>query len=220
MKIRNLLNDRLLREVARPALYLFLFALAGTLILAIIHSATAGKIRENERLALLKQVNTLVAPERYNNDPLQDQVTLAADTTHSAEPVTVYRARNNGQPVAAIYVTTSPNGYSGKIRMVVGINADQSLAGVRVVSHNETPGLGDRIDAQKDDWILQFAGKSLQNPSLNGWAVKKDGGEFDQFTGATITPRAVVNAVRETLLWSQDNQAGLYAMPAELNSDE
>lgn len=220
MKLREMINDGLLREITKPALYLFAFALTGTLILALIHSATAGKIRENERLALLKQVNTLVSPERYNNDPLQDQVTLAADSMNSAAPVTVYRARRDKQPVAAIYVTTSPNGYSGKIRMVVGINADQSLAGVRVVSHNETPGLGDRIDAAKDDWILEFTGKSLQNRSLSGWAVKKDGGEFDQFTGATITARAVVNAVRSTLLWSQDNQAALYAMPTETTINE
>lgn len=220
MKLRELFHDNLLKEVAKPALYLFIFALTGTLILALIHAATADKIKENERLALLKQVNTLVTPQRYNNDPLHDQVTLAADTMNSAAPVTVYRARRDEQPEAAIYVTTSPNGYSGKIRMVVGINADQSLAGVRVVSHDETPGLGDRIDAAKDDWILEFAGKSLQNPTLEGWAVKKDGGQFDQFTGATITARAVVNAVRSTLLWSQENQSRLYTLPAEVETNE
>ncbi|PIE00382.1 MAG: electron transport complex subunit RsxG [Thiothrix nivea] len=219
MRRLNLWQNDLLREIIKPALYLFAFALSGTLVLALIHSATAKQIRENERLALLRQINLLVAPEHYNNDPLADRVTLAADTMNSAEPVTVYRARQDQQPVAAIYVTTSPDGYSGKVRMVVGINADQSLAGVRVISHQETPGLGDRIDAAKDDWILEFTGKSLQNPSLDGWAVKKDGGQFDQFTGATITARAVVNAVRATLLWSQAHQAHLYAMPVE-TSDE
>lgn len=212
--------SHLSKEVAKPAFYLFMFALTGTLILSLINSATADKIQQNERIALLNQVNTLVARERYNNDPLQDQLTLPADTLNSAEPVTVYRARKDGQPVAAIYVTTTPNGYSGKIRMVVGVNADQSLAGVRVVAHKETPGLGDRIEVAKSDWILAFTGKSLQNPQLKGWAVKKDGGQFDQFTGATITARAVVNMVRSTLLWSQDNQAILYGMPAEFKTDE
>lgn len=212
--------NELIREIAKPAIYLFIFALAGTLILSLIHSATEGTIRENERIALLKKVNTLVPPGLYNNDPLSDRVTLPAETLNSAAPVIVYRARKDKQPVAAVYVTTSPNGYSGKIRMVIGINADQTLAGVRVVSHKETPGLGDRIDAEKSGWILEFAGKSLQNPLLNGWAVKKDGGQFDQFTGATITPRAVVNMVRSTLLWSQENQTSLYQMPAELNADE
>lgn len=215
MRLASLWQDNLLREMIKPALYLLAFALTGTLILALIHGATAGQIRENERLELLRQVNLLVAPERYNNDPLSDRVALAADTMNSAEPVTVYRARHDDQPVAAIYITTSPNGYNGKIRLVAGINADQTLAGVRVVSHQETPGLGDRIDAAKDDWILQFAGQSLQNPPLNDWAVKKDGGQFDQFTGATITARAVVSAVRATLLWSQENQTRLYTLPAE-----
>ena len=213
-------QNKMLREIAKPAIYLFIFALAGVLILSLINAATQDRISANERIALLKNVNTLVASGLYDNDPLSDRVTLPADTLNSAVPVTVYRARKNDQPVAAIYVTTSPNGYSGKIRMVIGINADQTLAGVRVVSHKETPGLGDRIDAEKNDWILEFAGKSLQNPEPNGWAVKKDGGQFDQFTGATITPRAVVNMVRSTLLWSQENQTVLYQMPAELNADE
>ena len=213
-------QNEMLREIAKPAVYLFIFALVGVLLLSLINAATQDRIAENERIALLKNVNTLVASGLYDNDPLSDRVILPADTLNSAAPVTVYRARKNEQPVAAIYVTTSPNGYSGKIRMVIGINADQTLAGVRVVSHKETPGLGDRIDAEKNDWILEFAGKSLQNPEPNGWAVKKDGGQFDQFTGATITPRAVVNMVRSTLLWSQENQSVLYQMPAELNADE
>ena len=213
-------QNEMIREIAKPAVYLFIFALAGVLLLSLINAATQDRIAENERIALLKNVNTLVASGLYDNDPLSDRVILPADTLNSATPVTVYRARKNEQPVAAIYVTTSPNGYSGKIRMVIGINADQTLAGVRVVSHKETPGLGDRIDAEKNDWILGFSGKSLQNPEPNGWAVKKDGGQFDQFTGATITPRAVVNMVRSTLLWSQENQSVLYQMPAELNADE
>jgi len=217
--IKNL-QDPLFREIAKPAFYLFMFALVGVLILSLIHSATEGRIEENERAALLEKVNVLVKSDRYDNDPLLDQVTLPGETLGSATPVTVYRARKDNQPVAAVYVTTSPNGYSGKIRMVIGINADQTVAGVRVVSHKETPGLGDRIEAQKNNWIKEFAEKSLQNPELNGWAVKKDGGQFDQFTGATITPRAVVNMVRSTLLWSQDNQDALFQMPAELNTDE
>lgn len=213
-------QNAMIREIAKPAGYLFIFALVGVLILSLIHGATEDRIAENERIALLKNVNTLVDSGLYDNDPLSDRIVLPTNTLNSAAPVTVYRARKNSRSVAAIYVTTSPNGYSGKIRMVIGINADQTLAGVRVVSHKETPGLGDRIDAEKNDWILGFAGKSLQNPQLNGWAVKKDGGQFDQFTGATITPRAVVNMVRSTLLWSQENQTSLYQMPAELNTDE
>ena len=119
--------------------------------------------------------------------------------------------RKQNQPVAAIFTATTPDGYSGNIRLVVGINADQTLAGVRVLTHKETPGLGDWIDAEKSDWILSFSGKSLQNPKDTGWAVKKEGGEFDQFTGATITPRAVVVAVKKVLIWSGQHTDILYA---------
>ena len=97
----------------------------------------------------------------------------------------------------------SREGYSGPINLLVAVNVDGTLSGVRVVSHKETPGLGDKIETNKDDWILGFVGKSLSNPSEALWKVRKDGGEFDQFTGATITPRAVVNAVREVLKYQQ-----------------
>ena len=107
------------------------------------------------------------------------------------------------QSIADVYEVTSLQGYSGPISLVIGVNADNTLRGVRVISHKETPGLGDKIETNKADWILQFAGKSLLNPTVSHWKVRKDGGDFDQFTGATITPRAVVNAVRETLEMAQ-----------------
>ncbi|MEZ5476830.1 MAG: electron transport complex subunit RsxG [Thiolinea sp.] len=185
------------------------------MILAIIHAATAERIAANERAALLEQINRLIAADAYDNNPLQDQVSLPAAALHSADPVTVYRARRNGTPVAAVYVVTSPHGYNGRIRLVVGVRADQTLAGVRVVSHRETPGLGDRIEAERSDWIEAFSGKSLDNPQPKGWAVQKDGGVFDQFTGATITPRAVVNSVRDVLIWAQQHQDALFRQAAD-----
>jgi electron transport complex protein RnfG len=105
----------------------------------------------------------------------------------------------------------APDGYSGTIRLLVGINLDGSLSGVRTLAHRETPGLGDKIEAERNDWILGFDGKSLDNPSLASWQVKRDGGAFDQFTGATITPRAVVKAVRNSLIYYRDNHAALFA---------
>lgn len=204
----------LLREIVKPALWLAGYALIGAITLAFIFAQTEERIAANERQALLERINTLIPQAAYDNDPLTDQITLTATVLDSADPVTVYRARKHGQPVSTIFVITSPNGYSGNIRMVVGVHADQTLAGVRVVAHKETPGLGDGIDANKSDWIQQFAGLSLNNPDSKRWAVKKDGGQFDQFTGATITPRAVVNTIRTVLDWSRVNQDTVYTLPA------
>ena len=201
----------LVHEVSKPTLLLAGFAVAGTLLLAGVHNLTAKQIAESERLGLLKRINTLVEASRYDNNPLEDKISLPPAELNSSEPVLVYRLRKQNQPVAAIFTATTPDGYSGNIRLVVGINADQTLAGVRVLTHKETPGLGDWIDAEKSDWILGFAGKSLQNPKDTGWAVKKEGGEFDQFTGATITPRAVVVAVKKVLIWSGQHTDTLYA---------
>lgn len=203
--------NALVREVSKPTLLLAGFALAGTLLLAGVHSLTAKQIAESERQALLTRINTLVDAKRYDNNPLTDTLSLPPTELNSSEPVLVYRLRKQNQPVAAIFTTTTPDGYSGNIRLVVGVNADQTLAGVRVLVHKETPGLGDWIDIEKSDWILGFSGKSLQDPNEAAWAVKKDGGQFDQFTGATITPRAVVAAVKRVLVWSAQHTDTLFA---------
>lgn len=208
------MNNSLLQEILKPGLFLAGFALLGTLALALIYGLTLPQVQANERATTLKQLNALVSAQEYDNDLLADPLTLPAADFGSAEAVTVYRASKQGNPVAGLFIVSAPDGYSGSIRMVVGVRADQSLAGVRVLAHKETPGLGDKIDAGKNDWVLGFNGKSLQNPALTGWAVRKDGGEFDQFTGATITPRAVVGAVKRTLLWSQQHFATLFSPTA------
>ena len=163
----------------------------------------------------MSRLNALVDHQTYNNDLLADTVELPAAEFGSADKVTVYRARQQGVPVAALFTVTAPDGYSGRIRLIIGINADQTLAGVRVLGHKETPGLGDKIEVERSDWILGFNGKSLQNPTDTGWAVRKDGGEFDQFTGATITPRAIVKAVKNTLAWSQQHFSTLFQQEAK-----
>ena len=126
------------------------------------------------------------------------------------KPVTVYRARKSGKPFAAVFSTVAPDGYSGEIRLLVAVKADGSLAGVRVLEHKETPGLGDLIDESKSRWILGFDGLSLGNPPEKQWKVKRDGGSFDQFTGATVTPRAVVEAVKNILSFFKANQEKVF----------
>ena len=122
----------------------------------------------------------------------------------------IYLARQGDQVVTAIIPATARDGYSGDIEMIVGVNRDGTVAGLRVLSHKETPGLGDKVDMKKSDWVLDFDGRSLEDPTPEGWAVKKDKGVFDSFTGATITPRAVVSATRRTLEYARDNAKTLY----------
>ena len=123
----------------------------------------------------------------------------------------VYRARLAGHPVAAIIESVAPDGYSGSIRLLVGVTPDGRLLGVRVLQHHETPGLGDAIEERRSDWIRSFEGRSLRDPPLARWKVRKDGGDFDQLTGATMTPRAVVAAVRNTMLFVQRQGPALFA---------
>ncbi len=190
------------RPVLVSSLFLFLFAVVGSGVVAYTHDHTAERIHDNERRALLKSLNEIIPADRYDNDIFHDILYVRhKELLGTDKPVPVYRARKNGWPVAAVLAPVAPDGYNGNIRLLVAINLDGTLAGVRVVQHRETPGLGDGIETSNSDWILGFTGKSLENPGKDGWKVKRDGGEFDQFTGATITPRAVVKAVHNALLY-------------------
>ena len=169
---------------------------------------------------ILQQLGQIVPSGHYDNAMHEDFFRFR-DETHfpQGQEVTAYRARSGGRPVAVILRFDATNGYNGPIRLLVGIDRSGRLAGVRVVSHRETPGLGDAIEAAKSDWILGFAGKSLADPAPPGWAVRRDGGTFDQFTGATITPRAVVEGVRRALDFFEDNRAFLFDAAAAGRQD-
>jgi electron transport complex protein RnfG len=194
------------RQILMSGAFLWLFAIAGTILVAFTEYSTSSAIAENERQLLLRNLYALLPREKLDNDIATDIRRLAASTLLGTETETsVYRARLAGEPVAAVFNSIAPNGYSGRIHLLVGVYADGSLAGVRVVKHSETPGLGDAVELRKSPWIKSFDGKSLDNPETSGWAVKRDGGDFDQFTGATISPRAVVKAVHNTLLYYQQN---------------
>ncbi len=192
------------------AAILALFAIAGSALVAFTQAATRERIAANERETLLNTLYALVPPETVDNDMVLDTLEVRDPEQLGAPVTTVYRGRKQGQPVAAVLTTTVPNGYSGPIRLLVAVRYDGTLGGVRVISHKETPGLGDKVEERRSDWIYDFTGKSLGNPPLEQWKVKRDGGVFDQFTGATITPRSVVNAVRKTLLYVRDHRDALY----------
>ena len=200
------------RNMLIGALILGLFSVVGTGLVALTYEGTAERIAENERQALLRSLHQLIAPESHDNDIYADVITVHDKAMlGSKDGVNVYRARKGGLPIAAVINATAPDGYNGSINLLVGINYDGTLAGVRVVSHRETPGLGDGIEVERSDWILGFNGRSLLDPEANGWKVKKDGGVFDQFTGATITPRAIVKAVYNTLRYYQGHREALFA---------
>jgi electron transport complex protein RnfG len=194
------------RQILLSGLFLGLFAVVGTSFVALTEHNTRQTIAQNERRVLLRNLQALLPAEKLDNDIVTDTLLIPAASLLGTENESlVYRARMRGDPVAAIFNSIAPNGYSGKIHLLVGVYFDGSIAGVRALKHAETPGLGDALEIQKSRWILDFDGKSLNNPSAGKWLVKRDGGVFDQFTGATISPRAVVQAVKNTLLYYQQN---------------
>ncbi len=199
-------------NMIRSAVVLTLFAFVGTSLLSFTHEATEERIANNERDELLRGLQHIISSEKYDNDIFNDTLSiLSPQWLGSEEAVTVYLARKQGKPIAAVFSSVAPNGYNGAINLLVGVDLDGVLTGVRVIKHKETPGLGDVIDEKRSDWIYGFTGKSLAQPVEKQWKVKKDGGYFDQFTGATITPRAVVKAVRNTLLYFKANKHNLFA---------
>ena len=182
------------------ALNLLVFALIGTALLAITYQLTHDPIARSEEIEKLKLVTQIVPAETYDNDIIKDTAELAADKLLGNDDTTVaYIGRLKGQPSIAVLQVIAPDGYSGKIGLIIAIHSDGRIGGVRVISDKETPGLGDYIEIAKSKWITGFDGKSLDDPRDSDWKVKKDGGSFDYMAGATITPRAVVKAVHKAL---------------------
>lgn len=205
-----------MKPVLKHASLLAAFTLLAAGAIALVHSATRARIEQQERAALESQLQALVPPERYDNRMYADCTRVTdPELLGSKRPVTVYRARKAGQDVAAILEAVAPDGYVGAIHLRVGIYRDGRLAGVRVTEHKETPGLGNKIEAERSDWILGFAGKSAAEPAPARWDVTRNGGEFDAFTGASITPRAVVKAVYKSLEYFARHQDALFAAPNE-----
>jgi len=199
------------KTIFNTSLTLMLFAIVGSGLVAFSYQQTESQIERNQRQALLNTLTDLIPTGLYDNDLIQDTIEVAnVGQLGSHEPVALYRARMNGQPVAVAFKPTARDGYSGDIQLLVAIHYDGRLLGVRVLSHQETPGLGDKIELRRSNWLLAFNDKSLNQPSEDLWKVKRDGGVFDQFTGATISPRAVVKAVKLSLDFFQVNRDKLF----------
>jgi len=200
------------KNILITATLLMLFAAIGATIVGFTFTQTEDDIKYNEKLTLLRKLNNIIPAEAYNNDLLLDTIEVQPSYLLGTKNVSLaYRARNADESVAVVFTSVAPNGYNGPINLLVGVYANGKLAGVRVVKHRETPGLGDAVSITHSDWILGFNGKSLKNTASKNWKVKRDGGDFDQFTGATITPRAVVSAVHNALLYFKKNQQMLFS---------
>jgi len=207
---------RILGSITRNSALLALFALLTAFLIAGTWLLTKDTIASERRKAEERALLEIIPRERHDNSMLDDTRPLAAGSHGLGlrEDRSLYIARMGGQPVAVIVPVVARDGYSGDIELIVGVNIDGSIAGVRVLNHRETPGLGDKVDPKKSDWILDFNGRSLRNPALSGWAVRRDGGVFDQFTGATITPRAAVAAILRALQYVEGERASLFANQA------
>ncbi len=183
-------------------------------LLGAIAGMNRERIARNTQAWLETRLGMLLGSVSYDNDLLADTTTvISADQLGTSAPVTVYRARRNGEPVAAVLLPVAPDGYGGPLRLMVAIDQAGTVLGVQVLEHQETAGLGDAFATDGGTWFARFAGRSLANPPAP-WAVRKDGGDFDQFTGATVTPRAIVKAVQRTLEYYQANREPIYASPA------
>lgn len=186
------------------------FALLASVLLGVTNCSTEDTIQQRLDEDLKKSLEEVVPAALHDNDMLQDTMTIPSTGFNiGANETTVYLAKDSGKVTAVCFKFIAPDGYSGAINMIMGVDREGNILGVRVLNHKETPGLGDKIEVAKSDWILNFAGRSLDNLLPAQWAVKKDGGIFDQFAGATITPRKSVQAVNRGLQMFKAHQAEL-----------
>ncbi|EHH2448354.1 electron transport complex subunit RsxG [Vibrio vulnificus] len=189
----------MLNAIRKNGLTLAIFACATTGLVAMTQYLTKDQITLQEQKQLSSVLNQVI-PQSAHDNLLFESCTLVSDSAlGSDKAMPAYIATRNGQATAIAIESVAPDGYNGAIKIITGIDASGTVLGTRVLSHQETPGLGDKIDLRVTDWITSFTGKQLNDDNYNSWKVRKDGGEFDQFTGATITPRAVVKAVRNTV---------------------
>lgn len=196
----------------RGSVILAVLAAICTALVAMTHSYTAPLILANEQAYLERSLRPVLGGIKYEQELSKSVLTLAPPhDLPGNEPATIYRVYADGVPAAALFIVTARDGFSGPIQLLIGIRIDGSVTAVRVLQHKETPGLGDLIESTKSDWLEQFPGRSLADPDRSRWLIKRDGGDFDQLTGASITPRSVIKAMNQTLLYFEANNQQLFA---------
>ncbi|OBT27635.1 electron transport complex subunit RsxG [Vibrio tasmaniensis] len=203
----------MLNAIKKNGLVLAIFACASTGLVAVSHYLTKDQIKQQEQAQLLSVLNQVIPHDLHDNELFSACTLVEAEELGTEQAMPAYIAKLNGEPSAIAIEAIAPDGYNGAIKVIVGMKIDGTILGTRVLSHQETPGLGDKIDLRVSDWILSFAGKQVTDSNLDRWKVRKDGGDFDQFTGATITPRAVVKSVKQAVQYVNQNNQALLAQP-------
>jgi electron transport complex protein RnfG len=206
-------------SVVRTLLFVGTIAVAATALVTSSYEFSKDRIAAHQRARLVASINSVLDPALGDSDLNPVLVDARDELLGSSNPIDVFIIMTGGRPVAAVFATIAPDGYNAEIQLLIGISLDERITGVRVVRHRETPGLGDAIEIGKSNWIRQFDGKSLTDPALPLWAVDRDEGAFDSLTGATVTPRAVVKAVKNTLLYFGAHRDELFAAAARAAAD-
>ena len=203
----------MLNAIRKNGAVLALFACASTGVVALTHYLTKEQISQQEQAQLLSVLNQVIPEDMHDNNLYQSCTLVNHPDLGTDDDMPVYLATKDGQPTALAIEAIAPDGYSGAIKIIVGVKQDGTILGTRVLNHQETPGLGDKIDLRITDWILSFSGKKVTPENDSQWKVRKDGGQFDQFTGATITPRAVVKAVKKSVQFVNDHSDKIRNQP-------
>ncbi len=200
------------KKVSITASAMIIFSLVASAALSVSYFLTKTPIEESDARAKRMFLNQVVPSNLYDNNLVEDTISVEPNPLiGNKKNIDIYRAKKNNQVIAVIIETIAPDGYSGEIKTLVGVDQKDKILGVRVITHKETPGLGDYIEVDKSHWIKNFNLKSLDEMGEKEWAVKKDGGDFDYVSGATITSRAVVKSTYKCLLYSKENKKRLFA---------
>ena len=202
-------------SVIKSGLTLAGIAAICTSLVATTYHLTADRIAANDKALLEQSLQPALSNLFYDSGVSESRLVLKPphDLPGSEEAV-IYRVYANDEPVAALFVVTARDGFAGPIRILLGVDMTGVVTGIRILRHRETPGLGDKIDESRSDWVHQFSGRSIGDPVETSWAIRRDGGDFDQLTGASVTPRAVIKAMRDTLIYFNANRDAIFAAPA------
>ena len=202
-------------RVVKAGVTLGAIAAVCTALVAATYSVTADRIAANEQAWLEQSLTPALSGVFFQGSVTESMLVIPPPhDLPGNDDVIVYRVFAEGEPVAALFVVTARDGYSGSIKILVGVGVDGVVSGIRIVEHSETPGLGDRIEQSRSDWVYQFDGRSLGDPVEARWLIQTDGGDFDQLTGASVTPRAVIKAIRETLVYFAAHRDEILTLPA------
>jgi len=208
--------------ILKSGLTLAAIAALCTALVAFTYQLTEERIEANEQAWLERSLQPALSGLFYDGSVTESKIIVPPPhDLPGSDAAIIYRVYAQGEPAAALFVVSARDGYAGPIRILVGVDTEGMVTGVHVLEHRETPGLGDRVESTKSDWVKQFDGRSLVDPDPGGWAIKGEGGQFDQLTGASVTPRAIIKATKNTLLYYGAHRVEIFAeAPAESNEEE